>query len=225
MTTTRARILRAAERELLRDPDAGLAEIAAAAGVARRTLYGHFAGRDALVEGLVEEAAEAVRRAIAGPDAPAPRDPARALARFVLTLWPVGDRYGTLIALARRRGLGPDRVSTILGPARDTVARILARGRRTGVFHTGLPSGVLGAALEAHLLALLACARAGSWDDDGTGAAVAALMVAGVADDAATETVRGLRGAGGAAGGSTGRGGTRPAPTETEQGPHHEGQP
>ncbi|MFI8946993.1 TetR/AcrR family transcriptional regulator [Streptomyces sp. NPDC053750] len=192
MTTTRARILRAAERELSRDPDAGLTEIAAAAGVARRTLYGHFTGREALVEGLVEEAAEAVRRAMAGPDAPARDDaPATALARFVRTLWPVGDRYGTLIALARRRGLGPDRVNTILGPARDTVAGIVARGQRAGTFHTGLPPGALGAALEAQLLALLACARAGTWDDDGTGAAVAALITAGVAGDVARETVRG----------------------------------
>ena len=193
MTTTRARILRAAERELGRDPDSSLTEIAAAAGVARRTLYGHFAGRDALVGGLVEEAAEAVLHAIGGTDAPAPDDdPAVALARFVLDLWPIGDRYGTLIALARHRGLGPEGVSAILAPARDR----LARGRRAGVFHTAVPAGVLGAALEAHLLALLGCARRGVWDDDGTGAAVAALIVAGVGADAATGAVRALRGEG-----------------------------
>lgn len=197
MTTTRARILRAAERELGRDPDSSLTEIAAAAGVARRTLYGHFAGRDALVGGLVEEAAEAVLHAIGGTDAPAPDDdPAVALARFVLDLWPIGDRYGTLIALARHRGLGPEGVSAILAPARDRLAGILARGRRAGVFHTAVPAGVLGAALEAHLLALLGCARRGVWDDDGTGAAVAALIVAGVGADAATGAVRALRGEG-----------------------------
>ena len=41
---TRARILEAARRELGRDPDSSLGDIAEAAGVARRTLYEHFAG-------------------------------------------------------------------------------------------------------------------------------------------------------------------------------------
>ncbi|MFF8778566.1 TetR/AcrR family transcriptional regulator [Streptomyces sp. NPDC015140] len=190
-TSTRARILGAAERLLVRDPDSSLAEVAAAAGVARRTVYGHFTGRDALVEGLVEEAARAVRHALAGPDAPTPEDdPTTALARFVRTLWPVGDRYGTLIALARRRGLDPDPVRAVLGPARDTVTAIIVRGQRAGAFHTGVPAGVLGAALEAHLLALLGCARSGTWEDDGTGAAVAALVAAGVESGTATETAQ-----------------------------------
>ncbi|MGW8745510.1 TetR family transcriptional regulator [Streptomyces sp. NPDC055794] len=193
-TSTRARILCAAERLLVRDPDSSLAEVAAAAGVARRTVYVHFTGRDALVEGLVEEAARAVRHALAAADASAPDDdPATALGRFVRALWPVGDRYGTLIVLARRRGLGPDPVNAVLGPARSTVTGIIARGQRAGVFHTGVPAGVLGAALEAHLLALLGCARSGTWEDDGTGAAVAALMVAGVERETAAEAAGGAR--------------------------------
>ncbi|WP_237518790.1 TetR/AcrR family transcriptional regulator [Streptomyces sp. SID5910] len=200
MTTTRTRILRAAERELGRDPDRALAAIAEAAGVARRTLYGHFAGREALIEGLVGEAAEAVRDALAGPGAPdagPPRDdPATALARFVLALWPVGDRYGTLIALARR-DLGPDRTSErvghLLAPARDTLAAIVARGRQEGAFQTGVPAGALGAAVEAHLLALLDCVRRGTWSDDGTDAATAALITAGVPASTARETARRAR--------------------------------
>ncbi|MEU3663684.1 TetR family transcriptional regulator [Streptomyces sp. NPDC032940] len=200
MITTRSRILRAAERELGRDPDRTLAAIADAAGVARRTLYGHFAGRAALIEGLVGEAAEAVRQALAGPGAPvgdtARDDPATALARFVYALWPVGDRYGTLIALARR-DLGPDRTSErvglLLAPARDTLAAIIARGRREGAFRTGLPDGVLGAAVEAHLLALLDCVRRGTWTDDGTGAATAALITAGVPADTAARTAHRAR--------------------------------
>ena len=48
MRLTRARILEAAE----------------AAGVVRRTVYGHFDGRAALVTGLVEDAAQALRRAL-----------------------------------------------------------------------------------------------------------------------------------------------------------------
>ncbi|MDF3144014.1 TetR/AcrR family transcriptional regulator, partial [Streptomyces sp. T21Q-yed] len=125
---TRARILRAARRELGRNPDSSLGDIAEAAGVARRTLYTHFAGRAALVEGLAEEAAEAVRLAIAatstsgpGPVSSSGPGPASALARFVLTLWPVGDCYRTLIDLAGR-DLGPGQVREVLAPARETVA-------------------------------------------------------------------------------------------------------
>jgi AcrR family transcriptional regulator len=43
----RSRILAVARRKLRDDPDASLDSIAQAAGVARRTLYGHFANRRA----------------------------------------------------------------------------------------------------------------------------------------------------------------------------------
>ncbi|MDN0200347.1 TetR/AcrR family transcriptional regulator [Streptomyces sp. S.PNR 29] len=192
---TRARILEAARRELGRDPDSSLADIAGAAGVARRTVYTHFAGRAALVEGLAADAAEAVRLAVAVAGTPTP-DAATALARFVLTLWPVGDRYRTLLGLAHQ-DLGPDRVSELLAPARDTVAAILRLGRRQGVFHTHVPAGPLSRALEAHLLALLDSVNSGKWADDGTGAATAALIAAGVTSDAAAATVHRVRGTGG----------------------------
>ncbi|MFJ4465892.1 TetR/AcrR family transcriptional regulator [Streptomyces sp. NPDC089424] len=125
---TRARILDAALRELGRRPDSSLGDIAVAAGVARRTVYTHFAGRAALVEGLAEDAAEAIRRAIAEAGTPV-GGPASALAHFVLTLWPVGDRYRTLTALAPQ-DLGPGRTSGLLAPARETAAGILAEGQR-----------------------------------------------------------------------------------------------
>ncbi|CAM5551438.1 MULTISPECIES: TetR/AcrR family transcriptional regulator [Streptomyces] len=205
---TRARILDAALRELGRNPDSSLGDIAEAAGVARRTLYTHFAGRAALVRGLTEDAVRAIGHAMAdvsaldagsgsgrGADAgsgPAPEDdPASALARFVLTLWPVGDAYRTLIGLAPQ-DLGPDHLSELLAPARETVAGILAEGQRRGVFHAVVPPGPLSAAVEAHLLALLGTVNAGIWADDGSGAATSALIAAGVDSATATATVRGL---------------------------------
>ncbi|MFI1035849.1 TetR/AcrR family transcriptional regulator [Streptomyces sp. NPDC020951] len=191
---TRTRILEAARQELGRNPDSSLADIAQAAGVARRTVYMHFAGRAALIEGLAADAAEAIRLAVTVGRTPSP-DPASALARFVLTLWPVGDRYRTLIALACR-DLGADRVSELLSPARDTVAGILARGQRQGVFHTSVPPGPLSRALEAHLLALLDSVNSGTWADNGTGTATAALIAAGVDQDDAASTVQRLHGAG-----------------------------
>ncbi|WP_328880393.1 TetR/AcrR family transcriptional regulator [Streptomyces sp. NBC_00299] len=213
---TRARILDAALRELGRNPDCSLGDIAEAAGVARRTVYTHFTGRAALVEGLAGEAAEAIRLAVAdtyeatpheattheasthgartsggdasatGPGAPHP-GPASALAHFVLTLWPVGDCYRTLMGLARQ-DLGSEQVSDLLAPARERVAGILAEGQRQGVFHGAVPPGPLSGAIEAHLLALLGTVNSGIWADDGTGAATAALIAAGVDSDTAAAT-------------------------------------
>ncbi|MGW0756860.1 TetR/AcrR family transcriptional regulator [Streptomyces sp. NPDC002814] len=189
---TRARILDAALRELGRNPDSSLGDIAEVAGVARRTVYTHFGGRAALVAGLAEDAAEAIRLAVVVASTPG-AEPATALARFVLTLWPVGDRYRTLIGLARQ-DLGPEQVSGLLAPARETVAGVLAEGQRRGVFHAVVPPGPLSIAIEAHLLALLGTVHSEGWTDDGTAAATAALIAAGVDDSTAATTVRRVHG-------------------------------
>ncbi|MFC4500234.1 MULTISPECIES: TetR/AcrR family transcriptional regulator [Streptomyces] len=176
--SNRARILATARRELGRNPDVTLEELARASGVVRRTLFGHFPGRSALLEALAEEASESLRRAltaVAGPEEPAER----ALAHFVHVIWPVGDRYRLLLALARR-DLGMERVSEILAPARDAVTAILERGQRDGVFQTQLPPAVLSAGLEAMQVALLEEVNTGALEDDGTRTAVTALIAAGV---------------------------------------------
>ncbi|GAA4052414.1 TetR/AcrR family transcriptional regulator [Streptomyces shaanxiensis] len=187
---TRARILEAARQQLGRAPESSLSDIAEAAGVVRRTVYDHFAGRSALVEGLVEDAAVALRRALADVPDPGP-EAIDAMAGFVLALWPVGDRYRTLLRLAPQ-DLGVERVNEILGPARATATAIITRGQRQGVFHTSVPPEPLGRALERLILALLECVNAGTWSDDGSGSATAALIALGVDADLAAARVRGL---------------------------------
>ncbi|MGW0941081.1 TetR/AcrR family transcriptional regulator [Streptomyces sp. NPDC002623] len=185
--SNRARILATARQELGRNPDVTLEEIARASGVVRRTLFGHFPGRAALLEALAEEASEALRAVLAV--AARPEDPAeRALAVFVQSIWPVGDRYRLLLALAQR-DLGIERVADILAPARDEVTSILARGQRTGVFHTQLPPAVLSAGLEGMHIALLEEVNTGALEDDGTRTAVATLVAAGVPEGRARAVV------------------------------------
>lgn len=180
-----ARILVAAREELSRDPDASLDEIARAAGVVRRTLYGHFASRQALIAALAEEAAEALREAFTQ----ARRDgdaPSAAMARLVLASWAVGDRYRMLISLGRR-DLGEETIHAALGPSRAEATAILERGQRDGVFSGHLPAPVMSLALEAFILALLES----QWPDPGgQAAATAVLVAAGVAPGAASRCVR-----------------------------------
>ncbi|MFI6015604.1 TetR/AcrR family transcriptional regulator [Streptomyces sp. NPDC051243] len=176
--SNRARILATARQELGRNPDITLEELARASGVVRRTLFGHFPGRAALLEALAEEAAEALESAVAvGATATEPAE--RALAHFSLSMWPVGDRYRMLLALAQR-DLGMERVAEILKPARVNVTAILERGQRDGVFHSHLPPAVLSAGLEAMTVALLEQVNTGALEDDGTRVAVTTLIAAGV---------------------------------------------
>ena len=185
--SNRARILATARQELGRNPDVTLEEIARAAGVVRRTLFGHFPGRAALLDALAEEASEALRGVVARePDVV--EAPERAFGRFVLSIWSVGDRYRLLLALARQ-DLGMERVSEVLAPARDAATCVLERGQRAGVFHDHLPAVVLSSALEALTISLLESVNTGAWEDDGTQTAVAVLVAAGVPEKEASAVV------------------------------------
>ena len=185
--SNRARILATARRELGRNPDVTLEELARAAGVVRRTLFGHFPGRSALLEALAEEASETFKEVLVG--GVRPEEPAdRALAYFVLRIWPVGDRYRMLLGLARR-DLGAERVTEVLAPAREVVTAILERGQRDGVFHSHLPPAVLSAGLEGMTVALLEDVNTGALEDDGTRTAVATLIAAGVPEKQASAVV------------------------------------
>ena len=185
--TNYARILTAAREELSRDPDASLDGIARAAGVVRRTLYGHFPNREALLAALAEEATQALGAALAsarheGDEAPT------ALARLFLASWEVGDRYRVLIALGRCY-LGEEGIRAALGPSRQEATAILERGQRDGAFSGHLPAPVLALALESFGLALLESQWPGATGESG---AVAVLVAAGVDPAVASRYVRAI---------------------------------
>ncbi|MFI1769933.1 TetR/AcrR family transcriptional regulator [Streptomyces sp. NPDC020800] len=96
----RRRILAAARQRLADDPDVSLDNIARTAGVARRTLYGHFSSRQALVAELTREAGRALQQAFGAPPA-TDADPIEAMTRMVPAAWAVGDQYRMLISLGR----------------------------------------------------------------------------------------------------------------------------
>ncbi len=188
----RRRIEQVALTELLRDPDASMDQIARAAGVVRRTVYGHFPSRDALIAALVDSAVESVARAHAsgrtGVD-----DPAEALARATLAAWEIADRYRLLVALAQR-SVTMEGIRERLAPVRKEATDLLQRGLDAGVFTSPLPASALAYVHEHVLFGLMEAVNAGTLAAERAGRSAAATMLisAGVPAERATELAQAL---------------------------------
>ncbi|MGW7049168.1 TetR/AcrR family transcriptional regulator [Streptomyces avermitilis] len=185
----RRRILDVALAELLRDPDASMDQIARAAGVVRRTVYGHFPSREALISTLVDGAVEAVAAAhAAGRESVA--DPAESLARSTLAVWEIADRYRILVALAQR-SVTVQGIRDRLTPVRQACVELLRRGLEQGVFESPLPAPALAYVHEQMLFALMEAVNDGllAAEEAGRSAAVTMLTAAGVPASRATELV------------------------------------
>src|SRR6201990_3354584 len=113
MAATRDRILDVALELLGENPDAGMGDIASAAGVVRRTVYGHFPSRLDLVRTLTERAVAEMTAVLAEVNASGAEADA-AWAEFVARVWPVAHRYRVLLAL--RRGEYGETIHGLLGP-------------------------------------------------------------------------------------------------------------
>ncbi|GDY62657.1 hypothetical protein SAV14893_020500 [Streptomyces avermitilis] len=185
----RRRILDVALAELLRDPDASMDQIARAAGVVRRTVYGHFPSREALISTLVDGAVEAVAAAhAAGRESVA--DPAESLARSTLAVWEIADRYRILVALAQR-SVTVQGIRDRLTPVRQACVELLRRGLEQGVFESPLPAAALAYVHEQMLFALMEAVNDGllAAEEAGRSAAVTMLTAAGVPASRATGLV------------------------------------
>jgi TetR/AcrR family transcriptional regulator, regulator of autoinduction and epiphytic fitness len=185
----RSRILDAAMASFAADPDASMDDVAKAAGVVRRTVYSHFPSRDALVEGLVEDAGAALVEAVdlAEPDAAD-----TALAVGALRTWPVGDRYRVLLSFARKE-VGEERIGELVAPVRTRILDVVERGRSAGVFSSYLPAAVLVGMMEGLTMATLEQANLGLVQDSGETVALAILVLAGVDPHRAAQVVETAR--------------------------------
>ncbi|MGW4884532.1 TetR/AcrR family transcriptional regulator [Streptomyces murinus] len=185
----RRRILDVALAELLRDPDASMDQIARAAGVVRRTVYGHFPSREALISTLTDEAVQALADADA-TGRTGVTDPAEALARSVLALWATADRYRLLIALAQRT-VTVQGIRERLAPVRADKVRVLQQGLEEGVFTSPLPAPALAYVHEQTLFAVMEAVNDGllAAEEAGRAATVTVLTAAGVPASLATALV------------------------------------
>lgn len=185
----RRRILDVALAELLRDPDASMDQIARAAGVVRRTVYGHFPNREALIGTLVDGAVESLAAAHAAGREGAD-DPAEAVARSVLAVWEIADRYRLLVALAQRT-VTVQGIRDRLAPVRESCAELLQRGLDEGTFSSPLPAAALAYVHEQMLFAVTEAVNDGllTAQEAGRSAAVSVLNAAGVPASTATALV------------------------------------
>lgn len=129
-------ILDAATTCLALDPDASMSSIAAAAGVGRVTLYGHFDNRANLIAQAVERAMQTSDAELEAVDLSG--DPGEALARLLETSWHVTHRYGGLV-IAAEQTLPAEQLRAAHQNPEQRVLRVLRRGRREGIFRTDMP--------------------------------------------------------------------------------------
>lgn len=111
------------------------------AGVGRVTLYAHFPSREAVLEAVLERTISQAgviieeRRPEEGPAD-------EALRRLLRSSWQILDRHRRLFEVGQRE-LGPAVLRKYHDPAIDRIDKLIARGRRDGVFRTDLPSSWL----------------------------------------------------------------------------------
>lgn len=140
----RAGILSAARTALALDPHASIDVIARSAGLSRRTLYGHFDDRDALIRELIAHGAQrfnAIAATVTDSDA------RLALARLAALLWHEAAHVQVAAALALDEA-HVEHTAEALAPLRRTVAALVRRGQDDGSFRTDLTAPTLARLIE-----------------------------------------------------------------------------
>jgi AcrR family transcriptional regulator len=133
-----AAILGAAIGMLAERPDASMAEIAAAAGVARQTVYAHYDSREALLRAVADRA---LAESVAAIDSAEPGrgPPAEALGRLVTTWWETIGRHARVLAALATAFPDQEALRHFHSPIVERIERLVRRGQRAGDFDRRLP--------------------------------------------------------------------------------------
>ena len=171
-----AAILDAATDCLARDPETSVADIAAAAGVGRITLYGHFKTRAELVDAVLTRTIQRADVILDTIDAGG--DPRDALARLVDSSWQIVQQFSNIL-LAAQRELPAERIRGVHDPILLRVRSLIARGQRAGAFRSDLPRQWLITTAFSLMHAAAEDAAAGRVrEDDAAGLITATLLAA-----------------------------------------------
>jgi len=140
----RAGILTAASQTLAADPHASVDQIARAAGLSRRALYGHFDDRTALVHALISAGAarfNAIAQRVDDPDSRI------ALARLTADLWREAAHVQVAAAIALNEA-HVEETATALAPLRRVLAALVRRGQEDGELRQDLAAPTLARLIE-----------------------------------------------------------------------------
>lgn len=140
-------MLDAAMRLLAERPDAGMAAVAAAAGVTRQTVYAHFGTRDELLEAV---AGHVTQEAMAAMDAADVEEGSAldALLRLQDIGWRLFERHPVLLQLgATPVSVQADRARH--EPVAARLTRLIEKGQAAGEFDPDPPAAWLVAAVTA----------------------------------------------------------------------------
>ncbi len=185
MDDTRKRLLDVALEVLGQNPDAGMGDIASAAGVVRRTVYGYFPTRADLVRTLSQRAVDEFAAVL--DEANASHDAAEAVwVDFISRLWPLAHRYRVLLAL--RRGEYGEEIHALLGPVDEALATLVQKGQDSGAFGHHLPAKILSQVAYAAVFSIADNNIAGE-SLSASAATVTSLLILGVPEARATELV------------------------------------
>ncbi|MDF2508116.1 MAG: transcriptional regulator, partial [Microbacterium sp.] len=133
-----------ARSTLAADPHASIDVIARSAGLSRRTLYGHFDDRDALIRELISSGAQrfnAIAESIEDADARI------TLARLAAVLWQEAAHVQVAAALALDE-THVEHTAAALAPLRRTVAALVRRGQEDGSFRSDIAAPTLARLIE-----------------------------------------------------------------------------
>jgi AcrR family transcriptional regulator len=178
-----AAILDAATDCLARDPEMSIAAIAAAAGVGRITLYGHFKTRAELVDAVLARTIERADAILEATDTTG--DPADALTRLVASSWQIVHQFRNIL-LAAQRELPADRIRGVHDPILRRIRSLIGRGRSAGAFRTDLPESWLITTAFSLMHAAAEEAAAGRVTADGAAPLITATLLAAFTPPAET---------------------------------------
>jgi AcrR family transcriptional regulator len=186
VNNTRNRILDVALEVLGQNPDAGMGDIATAAGVVRRTVYGHFPTRTDLVRTLTQRAVNEMTAVLSEVTA-SDGAPDLAWVDFIARLWPLARRYRVLLAL--RRGEYGEEIHALLGPFDTILTALVQRGQDTELFGRHLPADLLSQVAYAAVFAIADNHLSGG-NLDARAATITSLLILGVSEPRAQVLLR-----------------------------------
>ncbi|GGM39863.1 TetR/AcrR family transcriptional regulator [Microbacterium saperdae] len=171
----REALLRAAQSVLATNPTASLDVIAQAAGLTRRSVYGHFADRDSLLREVIAVGAQRFNAIAETTDE---SDPRVTLARMATRLWREASAVRASANIALDDAHLADTVLA-LAPLRRRIRDLTRVGVDSGAFRADMPAELLAFLIEETARATLRELRLTTTDADSTVVRVV-LSIAGL---------------------------------------------